>query len=63
MSDPRPRVVLVDGVPMSGLIAAADEPRGVIVAFHGGQAPQRISTVPAIRGCRCCARALRSATP
>jgi pimeloyl-ACP methyl ester carboxylesterase len=33
---PRPRVVLVDGVPMSGLIAAADEPRGVIVAFHGG---------------------------
>jgi pimeloyl-ACP methyl ester carboxylesterase len=36
MSDPRPRVVLVDGVPMSGLIAAADEPRGVIVAFHGG---------------------------
>jgi pimeloyl-ACP methyl ester carboxylesterase len=36
MSDPRPRVVLVDGVPMSGLIATADEPRGVIVAFHGG---------------------------
>jgi pimeloyl-ACP methyl ester carboxylesterase len=36
MSDPRPRVVLVDGVPMSGLIAAADDPRGVIVALHGG---------------------------
>jgi pimeloyl-ACP methyl ester carboxylesterase len=36
MSDPRPRVVLVDGVPMSGLMAAADDPRGVIVAFHGG---------------------------
>jgi pimeloyl-ACP methyl ester carboxylesterase len=33
---PRPRVVLVDGVPMSGLIAAAADPRGVIVAFHGG---------------------------
>src|SRR5258705_5637750 len=33
---PRPRVVLVDGVPMSGLIAAADDPRGVIVALHGG---------------------------
>jgi pimeloyl-ACP methyl ester carboxylesterase len=33
---PRPRVVLVDGVPMSGLIAAVDDPRGVIVAFHGG---------------------------
>jgi pimeloyl-ACP methyl ester carboxylesterase len=36
MNDPRPRVVLVDGVPMSGLIAAATDPRGVIVAFHGG---------------------------
>ena len=35
-ADPRPRVVLVDGVPMSGLIAAAADPRGVIVAFHGG---------------------------
>lgn len=33
---PRPRVVFVDGVPMSGLIAAADEPRAVVVAFHGG---------------------------
>jgi alpha-beta hydrolase superfamily lysophospholipase len=33
---PRPRVVLVDGVPMSGLVAEAAEPRAVIVAFHGG---------------------------
>ena len=33
---PRPRVVFVDGVPMSGLIAAVDEPKAVIVAFHGG---------------------------
>ncbi|MDT5017345.1 MAG: hypothetical protein QOD39_3505 [Mycobacterium sp.] len=33
---PRPRVVLVDGVPMSGLIAEAEQPRAVIVAFHGG---------------------------
>jgi pimeloyl-ACP methyl ester carboxylesterase len=33
---PRPRVVLVDGVPMSGLVAEADDPRAVIVAFHGG---------------------------
>jgi pimeloyl-ACP methyl ester carboxylesterase len=33
---PRPRVVLVDGVPMSGLIAAAQEPKAVVVAFHGG---------------------------
>jgi pimeloyl-ACP methyl ester carboxylesterase len=43
---PRPRVVLVDGVPMSGLLAEATEPRSdvaagaapraVVVAFHGG---------------------------
>jgi pimeloyl-ACP methyl ester carboxylesterase len=33
---PRPRVVLVDGVPMSGLVAEAAAPRAVIVAFHGG---------------------------
>ena len=33
---PRPRVVLVDGVPMSGLVAEAADPRAVVVAFHGG---------------------------
>lgn len=33
---PRPRVVIVDGVPMSGVIAEADEPKAVIVAIHGG---------------------------
>lgn len=36
----RPRVVLVDGVPMSGLVAQASPdgsaPRAVVVAFHGG---------------------------
>jgi pimeloyl-ACP methyl ester carboxylesterase len=36
MTPPRPRVVLVDGVPMSGLVALADEPKAVVVAFHGG---------------------------
>ena len=36
MTATRPRVVLVDGVPMSGLIAEAADPRAVIVAFHGG---------------------------
>jgi pimeloyl-ACP methyl ester carboxylesterase len=35
-SDPRARIVMVDGVPMSGLVAAVDEPRAVIVAVHGG---------------------------
>jgi pimeloyl-ACP methyl ester carboxylesterase len=35
-TDPRPRVVLVDGVPMSALVAEAPEPRAVIVALHGG---------------------------
>ena len=33
---PRPRVVLVDGVPMSGLVALAEDTKAVVVAFHGG---------------------------
>lgn len=33
---PTPRVVIVDGVPMSGLLAEAAEPRATIVAVHGG---------------------------
>lgn len=33
---PRPRVVLVDGVPMSGLVAEADDPAAVVIAIHGG---------------------------
>lgn len=33
---PRPRVVIVDGVPMSALVAEAPDPRAVIVAIHGG---------------------------
>ena len=33
---PRPRVVLVDGVPMSALVASVPEPKAVIVAIHGG---------------------------
>lgn len=36
MSAPRPRLVIVDGVPMSALIAEADQPKAVIVAIHGG---------------------------
>lgn len=40
MSAPRPRVVMVDGIPMSGLMAEADQsdgaPRAVVVALHGG---------------------------
>jgi pimeloyl-ACP methyl ester carboxylesterase len=36
VTQPRPRVVLVDGVPMSALVAAVPEPKAVIVAFHGG---------------------------
>jgi pimeloyl-ACP methyl ester carboxylesterase len=35
-SDPRSRVVMVDGVPMSALVAAPEHPRAVIVAVHGG---------------------------
>lgn len=36
MTEVRPRVVFVDGVPMSGLVAAVEEPKAVVVAFHGG---------------------------
>lgn len=36
VSAPRPRVVLVEGVPMSLLIAEAEDPKAVVVAFHGG---------------------------
>ncbi|OBK19860.1 alpha/beta hydrolase [Mycobacterium asiaticum] len=32
----RPRVVIVEGVPMSGIIAAAEDPKAVVVAIHGG---------------------------
>jgi len=32
----RPRLVIVDGVPMSALVAEAPEPKAVIVAIHGG---------------------------
>lgn len=33
---PRPRVVIVDGVPMSALVAEAPQPRAVVLALHGG---------------------------
>jgi pimeloyl-ACP methyl ester carboxylesterase len=33
---PHPRVVIVDGVPMSALVAEAEAPKAVIVAIHGG---------------------------
>ncbi len=40
MNAPRPRVVIVDGVPMSALVAQPEEtagdPKAVIVAIHGG---------------------------
>ncbi len=32
----RPRVVAVDGVPMSGIVGEAEDPKAVIVAIHGG---------------------------
>lgn len=36
MTQVRPRVVMVGGVPMSAVVAAVPEPRAVIVAIHGG---------------------------
>ena len=35
-TDPQRRVVMVDGVPMSALVAAVPDPRAVVVAIHGG---------------------------
>jgi pimeloyl-ACP methyl ester carboxylesterase len=35
-AQPQPRVVIVDGVPMSGVIAEAEEPKAVVLAIHGG---------------------------
>jgi hypothetical protein len=52
---PRPRVVLVDGVPMSGLVALADDTKAVVVAFHGGASTAAYFDCPAIRTCRCSA--------
>ncbi|MGH3968028.1 MAG: alpha/beta hydrolase [Mycobacterium sp.] len=34
--NPHPRVVIVDGVPMSALLAEAPQPRAVVLALHGG---------------------------
>jgi pimeloyl-ACP methyl ester carboxylesterase len=36
MTQPQPRLVIVDGVPMSALVAEAPDPRAVILAIHGG---------------------------
>ncbi|WAC92412.1 alpha/beta hydrolase [Mycobacterium sp. Aquia_213] len=33
---PRPRLVIVDGVPMSAVVCEAPDPKAVIVAIHGG---------------------------
>lgn len=32
----RPRLVIVDGVPMSAIVCEAEQPKAVIVAIHGG---------------------------
>ncbi|CAM4179998.1 Alpha/beta hydrolase family protein [Mycobacterium basiliense] len=42
----RPRVVIVDGVPMSGLVAEAPEPVAVVVALHGGGTTSRYFDCP-----------------
>lgn len=34
--EPQSRIVMVDGVPMSALVASVPEPKAVIVAIHGG---------------------------
>src|ERR1700681_2966997 len=44
---PRPGVVLVDGVPMSALVAVSPPPRAVVVAFHGGASTAAYFDCPA----------------
>jgi len=44
---PRPRLVIVDGVPMSALVAEAPEPKAVILAIHGGGTTAEL-IVPAV---------------
>lgn len=43
---PKPRVVIVDGVPMSAVVAEASEPRAVIAAIHGGGTTARYFDCP-----------------
>lgn len=42
----QPRLVIVDGVPMSALVAEAPDPRAVIVAIHGGGTTARYFDCP-----------------
>ena len=52
---PRPRVVLVDGVPMSALVADGAGPDGRHrCGPRRGHHRRRISTAPVIRDCPCC---------
>ncbi|BDX31117.1 thioesterase [Mycobacterium antarcticum] len=45
-TEPRPRVVMVGGVPMSALVAEVPDPRAVIVAVHGGATSARYFDCP-----------------
>ncbi|OPX12731.1 alpha/beta hydrolase [Mycobacterium sp. AT1] len=46
MTAPRPRVVMVDGVPMSAAVIQVPQPRAVIVAVHGGAVTSRYFDCP-----------------
>ena len=46
MTSVQPRLVIVDGVPMSALIAETSSPRAVIVAIHGGGTTARYFDCP-----------------
>jgi pimeloyl-ACP methyl ester carboxylesterase len=46
MSGPKPRVVMVAGVPMSALVAEVPQPRAIIVAIHGGATSSRYFDCP-----------------
>ena len=63
LTAPRPRVVLVDGVPMSGLVAEAADPRAVIVAFHGGASTAAYFDCPGHPRLSCCVPERHSGSP
>lgn len=45
-TEPRRRVIMVDAVPMSALVAEVPHPRAVIVAIHGGATSSRYFDCP-----------------
>ena len=66
LAAPRARLVIVDGVPMSALVAEPDQPedpKAVIVAIHGGGTTAIYSTARATPRLPCSGPARRADSP